>query len=55
MAASETIKRILEQFLWPGMRKDIHKSIKTCATCEAYHHRPVHVEMQEIDIAHTPM
>ena len=55
MAASRTMKRILEQFVWPGMRKDIRKIIKTCATCEAYHHRPVHVEMQEIDIPPTPM
>ena len=55
MAASKTMKRILEQFVWPGMRKDIRKIIKTCATCEAYHHRPVHVEMQEIDIPPTPM
>ena len=37
------------------MRKDIRKLIKTCATCEAYHHRPVHMEMQEIDIPPTPM
>ena len=44
MAASKTMKR-----------KDIRKSIKTCTMCEAYHHRPVHVEMQEIDIPHTPM
>ena len=26
-----------------------------CATCEAYHRRPVHAEMHEVEVPLTPM
>ena len=55
MAATKTMKRVLEQFVWPGMHKDVRAYVKKCAACEAYHRIPVHVEMLEVEISPTPM
>ena len=55
MAATKTMKWILEDFVWKGMRKDVRSYVRRCAICEAYHRRPVRVEMQEIEIPATPM
>ena len=55
MAANKTQKRVVEEYVWPGLRKDVRLRLKSCAICEAYHRRPVHVQMQEIEVPATPM
>jgi transposase InsO family protein len=55
MAAHKTQKRIVEDYVWPGLRKDVRLQLRACAICEAYHRRPVHVQMQDVEIPHSPM
>jgi transposase InsO family protein len=55
MAAHKTQKRIIEAYVWPGLRKEVRRHIRSCVVCEAYHRRPIHVRMQEIELPATPM
>ena len=55
MAAGKTQKRILEAYVWSGLRKFVRARVMLCVLCQAYHRRPVHVAMQEVEIPPTPM
>ncbi|KAK2158377.1 hypothetical protein LSH36_171g00003 [Paralvinella palmiformis] len=55
MANSKTMKRVTEDYVWPGLRRDIQLAVRACPTCTVYHRRPVHVRMEEMPIPASPM
>jgi transposase InsO family protein len=55
LGATKTQKRLVEAYVWPGLRKGVREYIRLCPTCEMHHRRPVRVAMQEVDIPPTPM
>ena len=55
LAVGKTKHRITEAYVWPGMRGDIYKQLKTCRTCQLHSPRHDHVRMGENPIPSTPM
>ena len=55
MAARKTRKKVTEGYVWPGLRRDVEARLRLCATCQAYHRRPAHVRMQDIELPQNPM
>ena len=47
LAVGKTKHRITEAYVWPGMRGDIYKQLKTCPTCQLHSRRQDHVPMGE--------
>ena len=50
----KTLSRIQEDFVWPGMRKEVTTYLGQCGQCVVNKSRPVHVEMGEMPIATGP-
>ena len=55
MSVLKTLHRVIEDFTWPGMRKDVRSYIEKCPICLAYKERRPHVAMQTMEIPRTPM
>ena len=55
MGTTKTLKRIIEDFVWKGARRDVRQDIHLCPICQAYHDRPIHVAMSDLEIPQTPM
>ena len=55
LAVGKTKHRITEAYVWPGMKGDIYKQLKTCPTCQLHSRRQDHIPMGENPLPSTPM
>ena len=55
MSIMKTFHRVLEAYVWPGMRRDIKEVIKLCATCQLYSQHRDKVPFGKMEIPHSPM
>ena len=49
------MKRIQEDFVWQGMRRDVHTYIDGCAICKAFHLSSARAPPRNVDVPLTPM
>ena len=54
-AMQKTLNRVRESYVWPGMRKDIQKIIKSCPICRVHVNREQHARFSEMPLPATPM
>jgi transposase InsO family protein len=55
MSVSKTMKRITEEYVWPGLRRDVRDYINQCADCAVFRRTQVHVPMQDVEVPAGPM
>jgi hypothetical protein len=55
MSVSKTIKRLTEDYVWPGLRKDVKNLVGQCPQCAVFRRTAIHVPMQEVAIPAGPM
>ena len=51
----KTMKRIQEDFVWKGMRRDVRTHIDGCALCKAFHSSSARAPPRDVDVPLTPM
>ena len=49
------MKRIQEDFVWKGMRRDVRTLIDGCAICKAFHSSSARAPPRDVDVPLTPM
>ena len=51
----KTMKRIQEDFVWKGMRRDVCTHVDGCARCKAFHVSSARAPPREVEVPLTPM
>ena len=51
----QTLARVQESYVWPGMRKDLKATLSKCAVCRVNHDRRQHVPMGDMPQPVSPM
>ena len=51
----KTMKRVQEDFVWKGMRRDVRTHIDGCAICKAFHSSSARAPPRDVDVPLTPM
>ena len=55
MSTWKTLQRITDAYVWPKMRRDINKQLKTCPTCLLHNRHPQHTPPGMMPTAYYPM
>ena len=51
----KTMKRIQEDFVWKGMRRDVRMHVYGCARCKAFHVSSARAPPRDVEVPLTPM
>ena len=51
----KTMKRIQEDFVWKGLRRDVRTHVDGCALCKAFHVSSARAPPREVEVPPTPM
>ena len=55
MSVAKTFSRVLEAYVWTGMRRDIKTKLAACPICQAHSRREDKVAMGDMPLANYPM
>jgi hypothetical protein len=55
MSVSKTLKRLVEQYVWPGLRRGVRDFVGRCPQCAVFRRSAVRVPMQEVEVPPGPM